>query len=84
MIIATKLTCKSDAEVLWVVRDQIRFLGHVPTPGISLVEVKVPPGSGTPPHRHASPEIFYVLEGELQFANFGAGPPRLIDAAVGD
>ena len=53
--------------------------GHmaIPVPGTTLVvlEVEVPPGSGTPPHTHASPEIFRVLSGEVAFGRFGEDGP---------
>lgn len=62
-------------EVLWVVADRIRFLGDMPNSDLELIEVEVPPGSGTPPHIHASPEMFYVVEGELTVRDFSAGSP---------
>lgn len=34
---------------------------------VSLVEMRVPPGGGPPPHRHDFEETFRVLEGEVQF-----------------
>jgi uncharacterized cupin superfamily protein len=40
---------------------------------LKLVEVEVPPGSGSPPHRHASPETFRILEGEVTFGLFAQG-----------
>ena len=32
-----------------------------------LVEMRVPPGGGPPPHRHDFEEMFRVLEGEVEF-----------------
>lgn len=34
---------------------------------MSLVEMRVPPGGGPPPHRHDFEETFRVLEGEVEF-----------------
>jgi quercetin dioxygenase-like cupin family protein len=66
---ATILT-PDTAPALYVVRDRICFYGPVPGSDLKLVEVEVPPGSGTPPHRHASPETFRILEGEITFGLF--------------
>lgn len=71
------------AYTLWVVRDRIRFLGEVPGTDLALVEVDVPPGSGTPPHTHASPEVFRVLSGEVTFGLFASTPPREVAAGPG-
>ncbi len=73
----------ADAETLWVVRDRIRYLGEVPGSELAILEVEVPPGSGTPPHRHASPEIFRVLSGEVSFGRFEEGPPTWAMAGPG-
>ena len=72
------------APALYVVRDRIRFFGPVEGTDLNLVEVEVPPGSGSPPHRHASPETFRVLEGEITFGIFGEGrPPEQVVAGPG-
>lgn len=80
---AVTLTTPAQAETVWVVRDRIRFMGEVPGTDLALLEVEVPPGSGTPPHRHASPEVFRVLTGEVTFAIFEPGPPREVVAGAG-
>ncbi len=42
-----------------------------------LVEIRVPPGGGPPPHVHRrEAESFYVLEGEITFLH-SAGPTRI-------
>ncbi|HKV09158.1 MAG TPA: cupin domain-containing protein [Thermoanaerobaculia bacterium] len=73
----------AEADTLWVVRDRIRFMGEVASTDLSVLEVEVPPGSGTPPHVHASPEIFRVLAGEITFGIFDDGPPREVVAGEG-
>ncbi len=77
------ITRPEDAKTLWVVRDRIRFMGGVDGTDLEVVEVEVPPGSGTPPHTHASPEIFRVLRGEVTFGRFAQGPPTMTTAAAG-
>lgn len=77
------LTTPAQAETLWVVRDRVRFLGDVPGTDLALIELEVPPGAGTPPHTHASPEVFRVLSGELTFGLFGSAPPREVTAGPG-
>jgi quercetin dioxygenase-like cupin family protein len=49
------------------------------------VDVTVPPGSGVPPHRHASAETFLVLSGRLTVARAAAGGAfEEIEAGPGD
>lgn len=77
------ITTPGDAEALWVVRDRMRFMGDLAGTDLSVIEVDVPPGSGTPPHTHASPEIFRVLSGEITFGLFNDGPPQMVRAEPG-
>lgn len=84
MTVENKITDKQD--MLWVVTDRVRFLGRVPGHNLEMVEVQVPPGSGTPPHSHDSGEMFYVAEGELtvrQFPTVGA-PPKTAKLGPGE
>lgn len=59
----------------WVLTDHVRLLGRLPGRDVDLIEVQVAPGSGTPPHTHASAELFHVTEGEVTLGRFGDGPP---------
>lgn len=77
------VTPPEGAETLWVLRDRLRFMGEVAGTDLAMIEVEVPPGSGTPPHRHASPEIFRVQTGTIAFGLFGEGPPREAIAGPG-
>ncbi|RRH87449.1 cupin domain-containing protein [Mesorhizobium tamadayense] len=78
------VTTPEAAQTLWVVADRIRLLGGIAGSSLELIEVEVPPGSGTPPHSHASPELFYVLEGTLTVRHFVAGgPPEMTVAGPG-
>ena len=76
-------TTPAEARTLWVLGDQVRFMGQVDGTDLHVLDVVVPPGSGTPPHTHRSPEIFRVSEGEVTFGIFGDGPPRMIVAGPG-
>lgn len=79
-----QVTVPSHPDYLWVVSDRIRFLGNVPGSKLDLLDIEVTPGSGTPPHTHDSPELFYILEGELTIREFGANlPPQMIRAHAG-
>jgi len=77
-------TENADVETLWVVRDRIRINGALGNSGIHSLEVDIPAGSGTPPHRHASAELFRVVEGEVTFTVFDQAPPRAAVAGPGD
>ncbi|MBL9204955.1 MAG: cupin domain-containing protein [Opitutaceae bacterium] len=77
------VTTPAQADSVWVVGDRITFLGEVPGTALSLLEVEVPPGSGTPPHTHASPELFRVLSGEVTFGIFATTPPHEVVARAG-
>lgn len=78
------VTTMQQGETRWVVADRIRFLGGLAGSNLELLEVEVPPGSGTPPHSHASPELFYVIDGEVTIRHFAAGkPPTTVSAGAG-
>lgn len=73
----------AETDPVWVLGDQLKFLGSVEGSDLHVVDVCVPPGSGTPPHRHKSIEIFRVTEGEITFGVFDEGPPRQIVGRAG-
>jgi quercetin dioxygenase-like cupin family protein len=76
---------KADAfETLWVMADRVRFAGSLPGTDLVVAEVTVPPGSGTPMHSHASPELFRVLSGALDFETIEGGERRVLRAGPGD
>lgn len=77
------VTRPEEADSLWVVRDRMRFVGEVAGTALAIVQVEVPPGSGTPPHRHASIEIFSVQRGQLTFGRYGDGGPTFITCEAG-
>lgn len=78
------VTTMQQGETRWVLADRIRFLGGLAGSNLELLEVEIPPGSGTPPHSHASPELFYVIDGEVTIRHFAAGqPPTTVSASAG-
>lgn len=68
---------------IWVVRDRIRIFGHLDGHDTHILQVEVPPGAGTPPHRHASPELFRIESGTVTFTLFDQTPPQQITAQAG-
>jgi quercetin dioxygenase-like cupin family protein len=58
----------SDAQHLGVVGDTYTILlSGMDTAGrFTLIDMHVPPGGGSPPHRHDFEETFILLDGELQ------------------
>ena len=78
------LTEAAGVETFWVMQDRIRVAGALPGTEVVVVEVTVPPGAGTPLHRHASPELFRVLSGRIDFLTLEDGAERRLRAGPGD
>lgn len=74
----------ADARSFWVMGDQVSLRGKVEGAPLNIVDVTVPPGSGTPPHSHASAEIFRILEGTIRVWHMVNGVPTETDATAGD
>jgi quercetin dioxygenase-like cupin family protein len=74
----------SEAESFWVLGDQVSLRGSLPSLGLHVIDVTVPPGSGVPPPSHAPPEIFRVVEGRMIFAAVEDGATRETEAGAGD
>jgi quercetin dioxygenase-like cupin family protein len=71
------------APSVYVLGDRLQFLGSVAGRDLHVLEITVPPGSGTPPHRHQSMEIFRISSGEITFGIFGDGPPQMVKGGPG-
>ncbi|MGG5817897.1 cupin domain-containing protein [Falsiroseomonas sp. HW251] len=78
------LTRAEALETLWVMADRIRFAGVLPGTDLVVAEVTVPPGAGTPMHAHASPELFRVMSGILDFETLEDGARKVMRAGPGD
>ncbi len=62
----------------------VRKVGHDDTGGaVSLHEVTFEPSGGPPLHAHAELEIFYVIEGEVEFTALVDGERRSVTAGPG-
>ncbi|MBW9053939.1 cupin domain-containing protein [Rhizobium mesosinicum] len=72
------------ADTFWVMGDQVRKRGKLEGTAFNVIDVIVPSGSGTPPHTHASPEIFRILEGTVRIWSMAGGKPVETNAAAGD
>jgi quercetin dioxygenase-like cupin family protein len=68
----------------WVMGDRVALRARLPGPNLWVVDVEVPPGSGVPPHSHASPEVFIVQDGVVRFWTNVGGVPQEVDAGPGD
>ncbi|MFN3745940.1 MAG: cupin domain-containing protein [Hyphomicrobiaceae bacterium] len=80
---SAQVTIPNNARSVWIAADHVRFMGDLPDDGWGVVDVTVPPGAGTPAHRHASPEAFLVTEGEITFGFFDDHSSRFAVARVG-
>src|SRR5262245_13872608 len=49
-----------------------------------IARMIVPPGVAIPLHSHADPEVFYVLEGTLEFLQYDGASSRWMPANSGD
>ncbi len=53
------------AKALFAADDQVERRARLEGTWLNIFDVTVPAGSRTPLHRHASPEIFRIIEGRL-------------------
>jgi mannose-6-phosphate isomerase-like protein (cupin superfamily) len=80
---AARVLAPGEGQAYWVLGDRLTFkLGAKDTGGaLSMAEAWIVPGGGPPPHvHHREDEMFYLLDGRLQFV-LGE---ELIDAGPGD
>ncbi|WP_245525702.1 cupin domain-containing protein [Mesorhizobium sp. M00.F.Ca.ET.216.01.1.1] len=72
------------ARGFWVMGDQVTVRAKLVGTALNVIDVTVPPGSGTPPHTHSSAEIFRILEGTLTIWTMIDGVAREYEAEPGD
>lgn len=72
------------ARSFWVMGDQVSVRAKLDGTALNVIDVMVPPGSGTPPHTHPSAEIFRVLDGTLTIWTAIDGVPGEHEAGPGD
>lgn len=67
---SVRIIDKTEGEFLGVAGGNYRVIisGEETNNSYAVIEMTVPPGGGPPPHAHPdTQEMFYVLEGELEF-----------------
>ncbi len=73
-------------EVIGVMGEVVRVLlpSSATNSALALVEIDSPPGGGPPAlHTHPPMEVFYVLEGEVEFSQMGSDGPESFVAGPG-
>ncbi|MBZ9793929.1 cupin domain-containing protein [Rhizobium sp. 3T7] len=60
-----KAPAQASAKVFFVLGDRIERRARLQGSWLNIFDIAVPPGSGTPLHRHASPEVYRIIEGRL-------------------
>lgn len=73
-----------NASDFWVAGDRVTVRAKLDGTTLNVIDIMVPPGSGTPPHTHRSVEIFRVLEGSLMIWAVIDGVSREHEAGPGD
>lgn len=81
---SAKVHPAASAGKMWVMGDEVMKRGRLEGTGFNVIDVAVPPGSGTPPHTHASPEIFRILQGTVTIWALIDGKPTETEAGPGD
>ena len=73
-----------DPKRFFVLGDRIERQLRIRGNWLNIFDVTVPPGSRTPKHAHASPEVFRILEGNLTIWRLSDSGPEEIEASAGD
>ncbi|WP_434733670.1 cupin domain-containing protein [Rhizobium sp. YTUHZ044] len=73
-----------EARRFFVLGDRIERRLRLRGTWLNIFDVTVPPGSRTPKHAHASPEVFRILEGCLTIWRLTDNGPEEIEAGAGD
>ncbi|EPE99289.1 cupin domain-containing protein [Rhizobium grahamii] len=60
-----KAPAQASAKVFFVLGDRIERRARLQGAWLNIFDITVPAGSRTPLHRHASPEVFRIIEGRL-------------------
>lgn len=83
--IVTMLTAAGEGEKINVTGDLVTVKVSSEQSGgqYFVFEELTPPGGGPPPHYHRQAEIFYVLEGDVDFLTFIDGEPNWIQGHPG-
>ncbi|RFB97458.1 cupin [Rhizobium leguminosarum bv. trifolii] len=79
-----KTHASEEAKRFFVLGDRIERRVRIRGTWLNIFDVTVPPGSRTPRHAHASPEVFRILEGRLTIWRLTDTGPEEIEAGAGD
>ncbi len=79
-----KTHAQAGANVFFVMGDRVERRARLEGTWLNMFDVTVPPGSRTPLHQHASPEVFRMIEGRLTFRRMTDTGPEEFEATAGD
>ncbi len=79
-----KAPAQASAKVFFVLGDRIERRARLQGSWLNIFDVTVPPGSRMPLHRHASPEVFRILEGRLTVRRATGNGIDEFEATAGD
>jgi quercetin dioxygenase-like cupin family protein len=75
---------QSGAKSVFAMDDQFERRARLEGTWLNIFDVTVPAGGRTPLHRHASPEIFRIIEGRLNIRRMTAQGLEQFEATAGD
>ena len=79
-----KMHARDEAKRFFVLGDLVERRLRISGTWLNIFDVTVPPGSRTPKHAHASPEVFRILDGCLTIWRLTDSGPEEIEANAGD
>ncbi|WP_040676971.1 cupin domain-containing protein [Rhizobium mesoamericanum] len=79
-----KAPAQASAKVFFVMGDRIERRARLQGAWLNIYDITVPAGSRTPLHRHASPEVFRIIEGTLTIRRATENGVEEFEATVGD
>jgi len=79
-----KAPAQASAKVYFVLGDRIERRARLRGTWLNIFDITVAPGNGTPLHRHASPEVFRIIEGRLAFRRATETGLEEFEATAGD
>lgn len=79
-----KMHAEDEVKSFFVLGDRAERRLRISGTWLNIFDVTVPPGSRTPKHAHASPEVFRILEGRLTIWRLTDSGPEEIEASAGD
>jgi len=81
---STEVHNSGSGRTIQVLGEQVQVRAKLPGTPLNVVDVTVPPGSGTPLHSHASTEIYRILSGRLKISSLRGDVVTEFDAGAGD